>query len=172
MSSCSWWNSLTLAECLINSGDREHFFVVTEDLLRLLNDFYRRPVVKTLAAEHGLDSMYWLTTWLWWCVLTDNLKVTVCIDWQLDSDSVYWLTTWQWQYVLTDNLKETVCVDWQLDSDSVYCLITWQWHWQCVLTDNLFVTVCVDWQLDSDSVHWLTTWQWQCWHCVFWLMTG
>ena len=44
--------------CLFNSGDREHFFVVTEDLLRLLNDFYRRPVVKTLAAEHGLDSMY------------------------------------------------------------------------------------------------------------------
>ena len=44
----------------INIGAELSGQLKKEDLLRTLNEFYRRPVVKTLAAENGLDSMYHL----------------------------------------------------------------------------------------------------------------
>ncbi|XP_076434854.1 ATP-dependent RNA helicase SUPV3L1, mitochondrial-like [Babylonia areolata] len=39
----------------INVGAELSGHLKKEDLLRILNEFYRRPVVKTLAAENGLD---------------------------------------------------------------------------------------------------------------------
>lgn len=39
----------------INVGAELTSALKKEDMLKLLNDFYRRPVVKTLAAENGLD---------------------------------------------------------------------------------------------------------------------
>jgi len=41
-----------------------HDFFCADDLLKLLNDFYRRPEVRRLAAESGLDGKYQLRVYI------------------------------------------------------------------------------------------------------------